>query len=154
MRRVVILLTFFGHRVVTFDLRVGVVGCAKASLILRHRGVQLILTYSWARPASLVAGKGRGGFFFYFFCFFTFILVPLFFLSLSFTPQLSFYLLSPFSGRRHKTTHKGWCAIKPQRNQLTFGPFIYLFYFILYIYVLKFCGLIQVLAKWSADPTS
>ena len=29
--------------------------------IVRHRGVQLILAYSWARPAVLVAGKGRGG---------------------------------------------------------------------------------------------
>ena len=27
----------------------------------RHRGVQLILAYSWARPALPVAGKGRGG---------------------------------------------------------------------------------------------
>ena len=31
------------------------------SCILRHWGVQLILAYSWARPAILVAGKGRGG---------------------------------------------------------------------------------------------
>ena len=34
---------------------------AKVSCILRHWGVQLILAYSWARPAILVAGKGRGG---------------------------------------------------------------------------------------------
>ena len=33
---------------------------AKVSCILRHRGVQLILAYSWARIAILVAGKGRG----------------------------------------------------------------------------------------------
>ena len=32
---------------------------AKVSCILRHRGVQLILAYNWARPA-IVAGKGRG----------------------------------------------------------------------------------------------
>ena len=31
--------------------------------ILRHWGVQLKLAYSWARPAILVAGKGRGGMF-------------------------------------------------------------------------------------------
>ena len=31
--------------------------------ILRHRGVQLILAYNWTRPASLVAGNGRGIFF-------------------------------------------------------------------------------------------
>ena len=38
-------------------------GVAKVSCILRHRGVQLKLAYSWARPAILVAGKGRGGMF-------------------------------------------------------------------------------------------
>ena len=26
-----------------------------------HLGAQLILAYSWARPAVLAAGKGRGG---------------------------------------------------------------------------------------------
>ena len=31
--------------------------------ILHHWGVQLILAYSWARPAILVVGKGRGGMF-------------------------------------------------------------------------------------------
>ena len=31
--------------------------------ILRHRCVQLILAYIWARPAILVAGKGKGGMF-------------------------------------------------------------------------------------------
>ena len=30
---------------------------------LHHRGVQLILAFSWARPAILVAGKGGGGMF-------------------------------------------------------------------------------------------
>ena len=35
-------------------------GGAKVSCSLRYRGVQLILAYSWARPAILVAGKGRG----------------------------------------------------------------------------------------------
>ena len=69
-------------------------GVAKASCILRHWGVQLILAYNWARPAILVAVKGRGRMF-YFFCFFTFILIL--FLpcpSLS-SPLLS--LLTPFS---------------------------------------------------------
>ena len=42
---------------------VGWLGEAKVSCILRHRGVQLILAYSWARPAILVVGKGRGGMF-------------------------------------------------------------------------------------------
>ena len=31
--------------------------------VLCHRGVQLILAYSWARPAVLGAGKGREGMF-------------------------------------------------------------------------------------------
>ena len=38
-------------------------GAAKMSCILRHWGVQLILAYSWARSAILVAGKGREGMF-------------------------------------------------------------------------------------------
>ena len=59
-------------------------GVAKVSRILRHQGVQLILASSWARPAILVAGKGRGGKF-YFFCFFTFMIpLPLSSLSLCF----------------------------------------------------------------------
>ena len=70
-------------------------GGAKVSFILRHRGAQLILAYSWARPAILVAGKGRGGCF-YFFCFFThscssYFPVPLFHLL-----YYLFYLFSPF----------------------------------------------------------
>ena len=38
-------------------------GVANMSCILRHRGIQLILADSWARPAILEAGKGRGGMF-------------------------------------------------------------------------------------------
>ena len=40
-------------------------GLAKVSYILRHRGIQLILAYSWARKAILVVGKGRGRMFYY-----------------------------------------------------------------------------------------
>ena len=36
-------------------------GVVKLSCILRHRDVQLILAYSWARFGILVAGEGRGG---------------------------------------------------------------------------------------------
>ena len=36
-------------------------GGAKVLCILHHWGVQLISAYSWARPAILVVGKGRGG---------------------------------------------------------------------------------------------
>ena len=44
---------------VSLDVPWGWSGGAKVSCILCHRGVQLILAYSWARPAILVAGKGR-----------------------------------------------------------------------------------------------
>ena len=61
-----------------------------------HWGVQLILAYSWARPAILVVGKGRGGMFlFLLFLHFhscsSFFPVPLFHLLYSL-----FYLFSPF----------------------------------------------------------
>ena len=92
-------------------------GGAKVSCILCHRGVQLILAYSWARPAILVASKGREVIFFYFFCFFTFIPVPLSSLSLSFiSSAVSSVSFLPFSGRRHKMTHKGWRVVKPQHK--------------------------------------
>ena len=95
----------------------GWLGEAKVSCILRHRGVQLILAYSWARPAVLVAGKGRGEYF-YFACFLTFIHFSLSPLSLSFICYtISSISVLPFSGRRHKLTHKGWRVVKPQHNQ-------------------------------------
>ena len=69
----------------------GWLGGAKVSCILRHRGVQLILAYSWARPAILVAGKGRWGIFLF--------LLFLHFHSCSFLPcpSLSSLLLSLLS---------------------------------------------------------
>ena len=69
----------------------GLSGGAKASCILRHRDVQLILACSWARPALLVADKGRGGWF-YLFCFFTFIPVLLSSLFLCFIPSTVSFL--------------------------------------------------------------
>ena len=71
-------------------------GGAKVLCILHHWGVQLILAYSWARPAILVVGKGRGGMFlFLLFLHFhscsSFSPVPLFHLLYSL-----FYLFSPF----------------------------------------------------------
>ena len=47
----------------TFWCMWGWSGGAKVLCILHHWGVQLILAYSWARPAILVVGKGRGGMF-------------------------------------------------------------------------------------------
>ena len=90
---------------------------AKMSCIFRHQGVQLILAFSWARLAILVAGKGRGECF-YFFCFFSFIPVPPSFPVPLFHLLYSlFCLFLPFSGRQHKMTHKGWLVVKPQHNQ-------------------------------------
>ena len=80
----------------------------KVLCILHHWGVQLILAYSWARPAILVVGKGIGGMFlFLLFLHFlscsSFFPVPLFHLLYS----LSSISFLPFSGRRHKMTLKG-----------------------------------------------
>ena len=74
----------------------GWLGGAKVLCILHHWSVQLILAYSWARPAILVVGKGIGGMFlFLLFLHFlscsSFFPVPLFHLLYSL-----FYLFSPF----------------------------------------------------------
>ena len=75
--------------------------------VSRHRGVQLILTYSWARPAILVAGKGRGEYFL-FLLFLYFHSCSFFSLFLSFiSSTISSISFLPFSGRRHKMTHLG-----------------------------------------------
>ena len=105
---------FFAYALSSCLLR-GWSGVAKVSYLLRHWGIQLILAYSWARPAILVAGKGRRECF-YFFCFFPFIPFLLSSLSLSFISSAicSIFFL-PFSGRWHKMTHMSWC--KPQHNQ-------------------------------------
>ena len=69
---------------------------AKLSCILHHWGVQLILACSWARPAILSAGMGRGEIFLFlqflhFHSFSSFNPVPLFHLL-----YCLFYLSSPF----------------------------------------------------------
>ena len=81
-------------------------GGAKVSCSLRHQGVQLILAYNWARPAILVAGKGKGGMFlFLLFLHFhscsSFFPVPLF--HFWFSSTISSISFLPFSGRWHKT---------------------------------------------------
>ena len=60
--------------------------------------VQLIWTYSLARPAILAAGKGRGGMFL-FLLFITLIHLPRSYLSISFiSSAISSISLLPFSG--------------------------------------------------------
>ena len=68
----------------------GWLGEAKVSCILRHRGVQLIFAYSWAKSAILAAGKGRGGMF----LFLLFLHFHSFFLSVTSSASS----LLPFSG--------------------------------------------------------
>ena len=97
-RGIIVSCFFFPILYVLFclDTTWGWSGGAKVLCILHHRGVQLILAYSWARPAILVVVKGRGGMFlFLLFLHFhscsSFFPVPLFHLLYSL-----FYLFSPF----------------------------------------------------------
>ena len=46
-----------------FTIQWGWLGEANVSCILCHQGIQLLLVYSWARPAILAEGKGRRGMF-------------------------------------------------------------------------------------------
>ena len=79
-------------------------GVANVSSILHHRGVQLILAYSWARPVILVAGKGRGGMFLFLLFLHFHSCSSLFPIPLS-SPLLSPLSLFSFFGRRLKMTH-------------------------------------------------
>ena len=88
-------------------------GGAKVRCILRHQGAQLILAYSWTRPAILVAGKGRGECF-YFFCFFLFI--PVLYLSCYFLWSPLLIILSLFSLSLGDDTK--W----PTRVDVSFNP--------------------------------
>ena len=97
---------------------VGWLGEVKVSCSFCHWGAQLILAYSWARPAILVADMGKGGMWVFFVCFFFVVVVPslsFIFLSLPY-PSISSTLRSllsflPFSGKQHKITHKGWRVV-------------------------------------------
>ena len=68
--------------------------------------LEFLFAYSWARPAIVEVGKGRGGMF-------LFLLFLPFHSCSSFFPVSLFHLFYylfyflPFSGRRHKMTHKG-----------------------------------------------
>ena len=78
--------------------------------ILRHRGVQLKLAYSWTRPAILVVGKDRWGTF-------LFLLILHFHSCSSFSPVPLFHLLYPLFCL--SSTYKCWRVIKPKRNKKT-----------------------------------
>ena len=128
-------------------------GVAKVSCVLRHWGVQLILSYSWARPVIFVAGKSRGDAFISYVSSLSFL-----FLFLPF-PSRSSHLLSLlfylFSGRRHKMT-KGWRVFKPQHNQrinisVDFAAFTIFWHYsftsfhITALYIFKLCSLLHSL---------
>ena len=74
----VVVVFFFWHEAAHIE-SAGWLDMAKVSCILRDRGVQLMLAYSWARPAILVAGKVSEGIFSVnFHSFSSFFPVPLF----------------------------------------------------------------------------
>ena len=77
---------------------------------------QLVLAYSWAKPAILAADKGRGGLFLclLFLLFHLFPFLPC--LPSFISTTISFISLLPFSWRWQKMTHKGWRVIKPKHN--------------------------------------
>ena len=86
------------------SLSINISFCCLSSLlvscILRYRGVQLILAYSWARPAILEADKGRGEMFLFFFFFSSLSFIFLSPLSLSHISSTIFSIsFLPFSGR-------------------------------------------------------
>ena len=87
-------------------------GGAKVS-ILRPRGVQLILAYSWARPAILVAGKGSGGMFLFLLFLYVFIPVPLSSLSLSLISSAISSLFSLSLGDDTKWPTRFGMSLKP-----------------------------------------
>ena len=100
------------------DVHVSVCLC-----ILCHQGFQLILAYSWARPAILIAGKGRGGMFlFLLFLHFhscsSFFHVPLFYF-----PTVSSISFLPISGRQLKVTTKVDVSLNP--NTIDNNPSIH-----------------------------
>ena len=88
--------------------------------ILRHLGIQQILAYSWARPAILVAGKGKGGLpemilfllFLHFHSCSFFFPVPLFH-----HHYCLFYLFSPFLWETTQNDPQGlMCRLTPTQS--------------------------------------
>ena len=96
----------------------------KVLFILLHRGVQLILTYSCARPAILVADKGRGGMllfllFSHFHSFSSFSPVPLFHLL-----YYLFYLCSPFPKETTQNDPQGLTCLETPTKSISQNPVV------------------------------
>ena len=123
---------------------VGGGGGAKVLCILRHWGAHLRLAYSWARPAILAAGKGRGECF-YLFCFLTLIHFP-------FSPVPLFdllyylfylYLSSPFLWETTQNDPQG-LTLNP--NTISCPPFFKCFK---YLIAGKTCTCLQKLSPFA-----
>ena len=122
------------------ESRRGWSGGAKVLCILHHWGVQLILAYSWARPAILVVGKGRGGMFlFLLFLHFhscsSFFPVPLF--------HLLYSLLSLFSlslGDDTKWPSRVDVSLNPNtiNSESRFSCFFFFVFLLLFFFVFFF----------------
>ena len=90
--------------------------------VLRHRGAQLILAYSWARPAILVADKGKRGMFLFllflhFYSCSSFFLVPL--------CHLFYYIFCLFSPFLWKTSQNDTQEVDVSLNPNTSNQSIY-----------------------------
>ena len=104
----------------------GVVGWCGV-VYLMSPDFQLILAYSWARTAILIAGKGRGGMFLFFlFLHFhscsSFFPVSLLHL-LYYLFYLFYYLFSPFLWETTQNGPQGLHVVKPQHNKKNHGKF-------------------------------
>ena len=90
---------------------------AKLSCILCQQGVQLVLAYSWARLAILVAGKsrgGRGGGKMFLFLLFTIIPIPLSSLSFAFISSALLSLFSLYLGEDTKWPTRVEVSLNPK----------------------------------------
>ena len=92
------------------------------SCILCHRSIQLILAYSWTRPAILAAGKGRGGMF-------LFLLFLHCHSSSSFSPvplfHLLYYLSSFFLWETTQNDPQGLGYVTPLHTPHSIWPSVY-----------------------------
>ena len=93
----------------------GVVGCGEGVVYLTSPGIQLILAYSWARPAILVAGKDRGGIFFI-----SSVNFPLYSLSFSFISSNVSSIFSLSLGDNTKWTTRVDVSLNPNTVNMVY----------------------------------